>query len=165
MNGFKTVLASYDFIVVGGGMTGLLRLLYENGASEVKAVRVAESGTVSDYTAAFRALAESDSARIVVTDSALTEVHQALRSHVETASENRRERIAIVGGSGTLFGCLLGTALIVTVENSMILIGIPTVWKDVFVGALIVIGTGISAMQVTRANRAGMRNLKREAVK
>ena len=72
---------------------------------------------------------------------------------------------AIVGGSGTLFGCLLGTALIVTVENSMILIGIPTVWKDVFVGALIVIGTGISAMQVTRANRAGMRNLKKEAVK
>lgn len=72
---------------------------------------------------------------------------------------------AIVGGSGTLFGCLLGTALIVTVENSMILIGIPTVWKDVFVGALIVIGTGISAMQVTRANRAGMRNLKREAAK
>ena len=31
----------------GIGMTGLLRLLYENGASEVKAVRVADSGTVS----------------------------------------------------------------------------------------------------------------------
>lgn len=72
---------------------------------------------------------------------------------------------AIAGGSGTLYGCMLGTALIVVVENSMILIGIPTVWKDVFVGALIVIGTGISAMQVTRAGRAGQRNLKKEAVK
>ena len=72
---------------------------------------------------------------------------------------------SIAGGSGTLFGCMLGTFLIVTVENSMILIGIPTVWKDVFVGALIVVGTGISAMQVTRAKRAGMRNLKKEAVK
>lgn len=72
---------------------------------------------------------------------------------------------AIVGGSGTLFGCMLGTALIVVVENSMILIGIPTVWKDVFVGALIVAGTGLSAMQVTRAKRAGLRNLKKEAVK
>ncbi len=72
---------------------------------------------------------------------------------------------AIVGGSGTLFGCVLGTALIVAVENSMILIGIPTVWKDVFVGALIVLGTGLSAMQVTRAKRAGLRNLKKEAVK
>lgn len=72
---------------------------------------------------------------------------------------------AIVGGSGTLFGCMLGTALIVMVENSMILIGIPTVWKDFFVGALIVAGTGLSAMQVTRAKKAGLRNLKKEAIK
>ena len=72
---------------------------------------------------------------------------------------------SIAGGSGTLFGCMLGTALIVAVENSMILIGIPTVWKDVFVGALIVVGTGISAMQVTRAQKAGLRNLKKEAAK
>ena len=72
---------------------------------------------------------------------------------------------AIVGGSGTLFGCMLGTALIVAVENSMILIGIPTVWKDVFVGALIVLGTGLSALQVMRANRASLRNLRKEAAK
>lgn len=71
---------------------------------------------------------------------------------------------AIIGGSGTLFGCMLGTALIVVVENSMILIGIPTVWKDVFVGALIVAGTGLSAMQVARAKREGLRNLKKEAI-
>ncbi len=71
---------------------------------------------------------------------------------------------AIIGGSGTLFGCMLGTALIVVVENSMILIGIPTVWKDVFVGALIVAGTGLSAMQVARAKRVGLRNLKKEAI-
>lgn len=106
----------------GTGMTGLLRLLYENGASEVKAVRVAESGTVSDYTAAFRALAESDGVRIVVTDSAATEVHQALRSHVETASENRRERIAIVGGSGETVSALLTHAAALNSER-MVLAG------------------------------------------
>lgn len=72
---------------------------------------------------------------------------------------------AIVGGSGTLFGCMLGTALIVVVENSMILIGIPTVWKDVFVGALIIAGTGLSAMQVTRAKRASLHNMRKEAAK
>lgn len=60
---------------------------------------------------------------------------------------------AITGGSGSLTGCMLGTLLIVIVENSMILIGIPTLWKSVFVGALIIIGTGISAYQVVRANR------------
>lgn len=62
---------------------------------------------------------------------------------------------AITGGAGSLTGCMLGTLLIVIVENSMILIGIPTIWKSVFVGALIIIGTGVSATQVVRANRAG----------
>ena len=69
---------------------------------------------------------------------------------------------AVVGGSGTLLGCMLGTALIVVVENSMILIGIPTVWKDFFVGALIIIGTGISAMRVATANKPGARRLRKE---
>ncbi len=67
---------------------------------------------------------------------------------------------AITGGAGTLTGCVLGTLLIVTVENSMILLGIPTTWKSVFVGALIIIGTGVSAMQVVRANRAADRKKK-----
>ncbi len=73
---------------------------------------------------------------------------------------------AITGGAGTLTGCMLGTLLIVLVENSMILIGVPTTWKQVFTGALIVIGTGVSAMQVLRANRAAdrARTLRKEAV-
>ena len=58
---------------------------------------------------------------------------------------------AIVGGKGTLTGCVLGTLLIVLVENSMILIGVPGVWKDVFVGLLIVIGTAVSAYQATHS--------------
>ena len=61
---------------------------------------------------------------------------------------------AITGGSGSLAGCFLGTLLIVMVENSMIMLGIPTTWKNVFTGALIVIGVGISAMQVKRAEKA-----------
>lgn len=64
---------------------------------------------------------------------------------------------AITGGSGSLTGCILGTLLIVIVENSMILMGIPTIWKSVFVGALIIIGTGVSAWQVLRLNRTGVR--------
>lgn len=54
---------------------------------------------------------------------------------------------AITGGRGTMTGCMLGTLLIVLVENSMILIGVPVVWKSVFVGLLIVIGTAVSAYQ------------------
>ena len=78
------------------------------------------------------------------------------------AKKNEPVKIAVIGGSGTLLGCMLGTALIVVVENSMILIGIPTVWKDFFVGALIIIGTGISAMRVATANKPGARRLRKE---
>lgn len=60
---------------------------------------------------------------------------------------------AITGGRGTLLGCFLGTLLIVIVENSLILIGIPTSWKSVFTGLLIIIGTGVSAYQVATMNR------------
>ena len=84
----------------GTGMTGLLRLLFANGASEVRAVRVADTGALSDYTAAFGVLAGCESVGIAVCDSPSAEVHQALRGSVEKASQNRRERIAVVGGSG-----------------------------------------------------------------
>lgn len=75
---------------------------------------------------------------------------------------------AITGGSGTMLGTILGTFLIVMVENSMILLGIPTTWKSVFTGAVIVIGTAVSAMQVIRAGKAADKakaQKQKEAVK
>ena len=60
---------------------------------------------------------------------------------------------AITGGRGTLLGCMLGTLLIVIVGNSLILLGIPTSYRSVFTGALIIIGTGVSAYQVILMNR------------
>lgn len=59
---------------------------------------------------------------------------------------------AITGGAGTLTGCMLGTILIVIVQNSLILLGVPTFWQGLFLGLLILVGTGVSAMQVARAN-------------
>lgn len=61
--------------------------------------------------------------------------------------------VAVTGGRGTLTGAMLGTLLIVIVQNSMILVGIPTVWQRVALGLLILIGTGISAVQITRSRR------------
>jgi len=71
---------------------------------------------------------------------------------------------AITGGRGTLLGCMLGTLLIVIVENSLILLGIPTSWKSVFTGALIIIGTGVSAYQVIRMNRTRSVKIKARRV-
>ncbi|WP_022868828.1 ABC transporter permease [Schaalia vaccimaxillae] len=58
---------------------------------------------------------------------------------------------AITGGIGSLTGVMLGTLLIVIVQNSMILTGIPTFWQGFALGTLIIVGTGISAVQVARS--------------
>ena len=58
---------------------------------------------------------------------------------------------AITGGTGSLTGVMLGTLLIVIVQNSMILLGIPTFWQQFSLGLLIIVGTGISALQIARS--------------
>ncbi|MCF7939819.1 MAG: ABC transporter permease [Spirochaetales bacterium] len=69
---------------------------------------------------------------------------------------------SITGGRGTLLGCMLGTLLIVIVQNSMILLGIPTSWKSIFTGALIIAGTGISAYQMIHSNRVRSRKMMKK---
>ncbi len=62
----------------------------------------------------------------------------------------------LIGGYGTLTGTLLGVALIVIVQNSLIVIGIPTTWQSVTIGVLILLGTGVPAYRAKRAAaRAG----------
>ncbi len=52
----------------------------------------------------------------------------------------------MTGGDGTLTGCVLGTLLLTMVTNSLILVGIPIYFQKAFIGAIIVIGTAVSAM-------------------
>jgi len=61
----------------------------------------------------------------------------------------------VTGGIGTLLGAMLGVALMTIMANSLILIGIPTYWQRVFTGAIIIIGTGVSAYQSRHSNAAG----------
>ena len=62
---------------------------------------------------------------------------------------------SLVGGRGTVLGTVLGVILIVVLNNSLILIGVPPVWQRVVVGAVILIGTGIPALQAQREERHG----------
>lgn len=103
------------------GMSTILRLLFSNGAATVVAVRVADSGALADYEAAFEVLGKQD-AQIVVCDSAETTVQQALRTAVETASGQRRERIAVVGGDGDTAAALVTRAAALNSER-MVLVG------------------------------------------
>ena len=57
----------------------------------------------------------------------------------------------LIGGYGTLTGTLLGVALIVLVQNSLIVVGIPSTWQSVAIGLLILIGTGVPAWQAKKA--------------
>ena len=62
----------------------------------------------------------------------------------------------LVGGYGTITGTLLGVGLIVLVQNSLIVLGIPSSWQTATIGLLILLGTGIPAWQAKRAAaRAG----------
>jgi len=57
----------------------------------------------------------------------------------------------ITGGHGTLFGTFLGVFLVLVINNSLILLGIPSYWQKFIVGLLILVGTGITAYQTKRA--------------
>jgi simple sugar transport system permease protein len=52
---------------------------------------------------------------------------------------------SITGGRGTVVGTLLGVLLMVTMNNSLILLGIPTYFQRVATGLIIVVSTAISA--------------------
>jgi simple sugar transport system permease protein len=59
----------------------------------------------------------------------------------------------LTGGRGTVIGTLLGVILVVIANNSLILIGVPTVWQRVVIGIIILVGTGIPAIQEHRAGK------------
>ncbi|MDR1505930.1 MAG: ABC transporter permease [Treponema sp.] len=62
----------------------------------------------------------------------------------------------VTGGIGTLLGAMLGIALMTIMSNSLILIGVPTYWQKVFTGAIIIIGTGVSACQANSRKQRSM---------
>lgn len=63
----------------------------------------------------------------------------------------------LTGGRGSVIGALLGVALVTIMSNSLVLIGVPSEWRRVVTGAIIIIGTGIPALQAQRnARRIGL---------
>lgn len=63
---------------------------------------------------------------------------------------------SIAGGRGTVLGTVLGVLLVTLVDSSLVLVGIPTAWKQVFVGSFVLIGVALPAVRRRQlARRAG----------
>ena len=148
---------------VDPGMSTILRLLFLNGASTVAAVRVADEEP--DYAGAFGVLGKVE-AQILVCDSGELSVQQALRTAVETASEQRRERIAVVGGSGPKASELVERAAELNSER-MVLVGpdlvrgegtLPGVFASAALAGAIASGTD-PAIPLNGAELSGLEGL------
>lgn len=53
----------------------------------------------------------------------------------------------ITGGSGTVAGTLLGVALVTLINNVLILVGVPSTWQKVIVGAFILVAGTLFALR------------------
>ena len=149
------------------GMAAILKLLFANGAGAVKAVAVTVEDDEADYESAFTLLGGEEDIAIVVCDSAATSVHTALREAVEAASALRRERIAIVGGSGESTAQMIAHAAALNSER-VVLVG-PDVTLDdgtavsaVFAAAAVagvIAGSGDVSVPINGAALAGIKGV------
>jgi ribose transport system permease protein len=58
----------------------------------------------------------------------------------------------LLGGAGTVFGSVVGAALIEVIRNSLILLGISTFWQGAFVGSFIVLAVAFDRIRSNRGN-------------
>lgn len=56
----------------------------------------------------------------------------------------------LLGGAGTIFGSVVGAALIELIRNSLILLGISTFWQGAFVGSFIVLAVAFDRIRAYR---------------
>jgi ribose transport system permease protein len=56
----------------------------------------------------------------------------------------------LLGGAGTIFGSVVGAALIELIRNSLILLGISTFWQGAFVGSFIVLAVTFDRIRAFR---------------
>lgn len=60
----------------------------------------------------------------------------------------------VTGGRGTVLGTMLGVLLITMVGASLVLVGIPSAWRQAFVGLFLILGVGVPALRQRRMERA-----------
>ena len=59
--------------------------------------------------------------------------------------------VKITGGKGSMMGTVLGVFMFTIINNSLIMVGVSTYWQRAVIGMLIIISTGITALQDKRS--------------
>ena len=72
---------------------------------------------------------------------------------------------SIFGGRGSVLGTVLGVLLVQVINNSLVLVGVPTAWQRATVGLLLLLGVGAQAWVGRRPRRAAPAAVKAPAVK
>jgi simple sugar transport system permease protein len=57
---------------------------------------------------------------------------------------------SLTGGKGTVLGTVLGVFILVLIKSSLILVGIPSDWQKVVVGAVLITATVATAYRMKR---------------
>lgn len=60
---------------------------------------------------------------------------------------------SIFGGYGSVKGTVLGVLLVQLINNSLILVGVPSAWQRAAVGVLLIVGVSIQAISAKRAQK------------
>ena len=60
---------------------------------------------------------------------------------------------SIFGGRGSVLGTVLGVLLVQLINNSLILVGVPTAWQRTAVGVLLIVGVGIQALSAKQQSK------------
>jgi len=63
---------------------------------------------------------------------------------------------SITGGRGTVFGTLLGVALLVIINHSLLLVGLASEWHQVILGLIIILSTGLTARRARRRSASAV---------
>lgn len=50
---------------------------------------------------------------------------------------------SIFGGRGSVIGTMIGAFMLVLIDNSLIILGIPTTWQRFVLGLVIIVVTGV----------------------